>query len=75
MEYAYLITGTIWVPVVLHFATDMINVLIFDILGESSIFEITPSLTAGHRAGYRVVYALALVIALLVFFGPSLSIS
>ncbi len=75
LSFAYLITGTLWVPVLLHFATDMINVLFFDIMGEFSLFEINPSLNAEHRIGYRVMYALALVIALLVFFGPSLSIA
>lgn len=73
LAYAYLSTGTLWVPVALHFATDMINVLVFDIVGRWSVFRITPSLTPAHRTGYRVVYALALVAMLLAFYGPHLA--
>ena len=75
LGYAYLLTGSIWVAIVLHFVTDMINVLVFDILGEHSVVAITPVLTANHRAVYRIGYALVLVAALLVFFGPTLAIS
>ena len=75
LGYAYLVTGSIWVPIFLHFATDLINVLVFNIVGQSSLFTITPSLTAGHRAGYRVAYALALAATLLAFYGPTLAIS
>ena len=72
LEYAYLATGTLWVPILLHFATDMINVLVFDIVGRSSALRITPRLTAGHRAAYRVVYAVALVAMLVAVYGPGL---
>lgn len=70
LSWAYLTTGSIWVPVLLHFGTDMVNLLLFDIVGRSSVLRLTPPLTARHRARYRVVYALVLVTTLLVFYGP-----
>lgn len=70
--WAYLLTGTLWVPVVVHFATDLVNVVVFDIVGRFSFLRIEPRMTPGQRAGYRAVYVAALVLLLLAFYGPHL---
>lgn len=74
LSYAYLVSGSIWVPTVIHFATDLINVVVFSIVGQYSLFTISPSLTELHRAAYRVPYAVVLVVTLLAFYGPAIRI-
>jgi membrane protease YdiL (CAAX protease family) len=61
---AYLLSGSIWVPIALHFATDAANVLVFRITGSHSVFTVAPPLGDWERTTYRVLYA-ALVGALL----------
>jgi len=75
LAYAYLISGSIWVPIMLHFATDMINMVVLDIVGQCSLFTISPSLGERQRAAYRVIYAVVLVVAFLVFYGVHLKIA
>lgn len=69
LSISYLVTGSIWVPIILHFATDATNLIIFNIVGKYSLFEIIPALTKRQLAGYRLVYAFGLITLLLVFFG------
>jgi Type II CAAX prenyl endopeptidase Rce1-like len=59
--YAYLVSGSIWVPIVIHFATDLTNVFVFNIVGQLSLFTITPAPTLRQRALVRVVFAILLV--------------
>ena len=72
--YAYLISGSIWVPIMLHFATDTINMVVFDIVGQYSLFTISPSLGERRRAAYRATYAVVLVVAFIVFYGLHIKI-
>jgi membrane protease YdiL (CAAX protease family) len=72
LTYAYLVSGSIWVAIVLHFATDLANLLVFNIIGQYSLFKISPALTVRHRAFYRAAYVAVVVGVLLVFFGPSI---
>ena len=75
LVYAYLISGSIWVPIMLHFATDVINMIVFDIVGQYSLFTISPSLGEHQRAAYRVTYAMVLGVAFIVFYGVHLKIT
>ena len=65
----YLITGSIWVPVILHFAIDATNVLVFNITGQFSLFNISPALVEKDRTVYRVVHGIAVLAPALVVFG------
>ncbi|MEZ4863703.1 MAG: CPBP family intramembrane glutamic endopeptidase [Caldilineaceae bacterium] len=72
--YLYLITGSIWIPVVLHFVTDVTNMVVFNIVGQYSLFSISPALTTRLRSAFRVVSALILVAILLTFYGPMIKL-
>ena len=69
---AYLISGSLWVSIVLHYATDLTNVMIFNITGQSSLLAISPALSERQRAVYRGVYGIAITVMLLWLFGPAL---
>jgi membrane protease YdiL (CAAX protease family) len=71
-SYVYLISGSIWVPVVLHFATDLTNLLIFNIVGQFSLFKISPPVTARPLATFRVASVMVLVGILLAFYGATI---
>jgi membrane protease YdiL (CAAX protease family) len=71
-SYVYLITGSIWVPVFLHFTTDLTNMLVFNIAGQFSLFEISPSITARPLASFRIVTAAVLIGVLLALFGTTI---
>ena len=73
--YIYLISGSIWVPIALHFTTDATNLLVFNIIGQFSIFKVTPSLKPRQLAIFRVGCAVVLVIALLTLFGPAIQLA
>ena len=67
---AYLASGSIWVPIMLHYATDLTNVMIFNITGQSSLFTISPALSERQRAVYRGVYGVAITAILLLLYSP-----
>jgi membrane protease YdiL (CAAX protease family) len=69
---AYLISGSLWVPIVLHYATDLTNVMIFNITGQSTLFIISPALSERQRAVYRGMYGVAITAMLLLLFSPAL---
>ncbi|MGD8427588.1 MAG: type II CAAX endopeptidase family protein [Balneolaceae bacterium] len=73
-SYIYLITGSIWVPILLHFATDLNNMLIFNIAGRFSFFRISPAITKRQLAFYKIVTSLMLVAILLALYGPSFNL-
>jgi membrane protease YdiL (CAAX protease family) len=75
LAVTYLISGSIWVAVVLHFAIDATNVLVFNITGQFSLFTISPALTEQDRIGYRLIYGLAMLAAILAFYGPGFRLS
>jgi membrane protease YdiL (CAAX protease family) len=66
---SYLLSGSIWVPVILHYATDTNNVLVFNITGQSSIVQTTPAVTEGQRAVFRVIYGLMIATILFMIYG------
>ncbi len=69
LGFAYLLSGSIWVPVILHFATDAANVLTFNITGQGSAVITSPPVSQGQRAAFRLVYLAALVAILLAVYG------
>jgi uncharacterized protein len=66
---SYLLSGSIWVPVMLHYATDAMNTLVFNITGRFSLFRMSPSITEGQRATFRVVYGLVMLALLVSIYG------
>lgn len=65
LGWVYLESGSIWVPVALHFAMDLTNVLAFGLAGELSLTRLSRPLTDVNRAVYRVALT-ALIAATLV---------
>ncbi len=66
----YLVSGSIWVAFSVHFVTDLVNVTVFNITGELSLYHPDPPLTTGHRALFRLAQSIVLVVLLLLIYGP-----
>jgi len=66
---SYLLSGSIWVPVVLHYGTDTANVLIFNITGQGSLVQTTPTITEQQRAAFRVIYGIVIAAILFMIYG------
>jgi membrane protease YdiL (CAAX protease family) len=66
---SYLLSGSIWVPIILHYATDTANVLVFNITGQSSFVQTTPAVTEEQRAEFRVIYGFVITAILLMIYG------
>ncbi len=75
LAVAYLISGSIWVPIFLHFAIDATNVLVFNITGQYAFFDILPPLTERDRTFYRLVYGMIMLAAILFTYGIPTSLS
>ena len=69
----YLLSGSIWVPVVLHLVTDVLNVVAFGIVGRYAVVVVTPPLSERARTTYRVIAGVAM--AALFFVGYGLQVS
>ncbi len=69
---AYLTSGSLWVPIALHFAVDASNVLMFRITGEDGMLRVEPPVQITELARYRVVYAILIASLLLGWYGASL---
>lgn len=65
LGFVYLASHSIWVPVILHLATDLTNVLALGIAGEVGWVRLSRPLTARQRAGFRAVQV-ALILGLTV---------
>ena len=70
---AYLVSGSIWVAIGLHFVTDAINVVVFRITGSHALFAFDSALSDAERASYRAFCAVLVGALLLVWYGPRLS--
>ncbi len=71
---AYLVTGSIWVAIGLHFTIDVANVVAFAIIGRYTPVTITPPLTNLDRAQFRAIHTAALTVLLLGLYGATVSI-
>lgn len=69
LGYVYLASASIWVPVFLHFAVDLTNVVAFDIAGDLALVTISPPLTDRQRAAQRAAYTAAVVLLGVAFYG------
>ena len=67
---AYLLSGSIWVPIVLHYATDATNLLVFNITGQYSLVKTTPGLSEQQRSVFRVMYGVVITFILVAIYGP-----
>ena len=65
----YLITGTIWVPIILHFFIDSINVLFFNIVGKYSLITISHAVTDKYRIIYKAFISLIILALLFSIYG------
>jgi hypothetical protein len=54
---AYLLTGSLWVAILLHFAIDAANLLVFRITGTHGWFRVDPPLSSSEKTAYRLLYA------------------
>ncbi|MGB5050907.1 MAG: CPBP family intramembrane glutamic endopeptidase [Caldilineaceae bacterium] len=61
---AYLASGSIWVPILLHLATDLTNVLVFDITGQQTAPGEGTRISGRDRAVFRVVYGVLILLLL-----------
>ncbi len=73
--FIYLISGSIWVAILLHLATDLTNMLLFNIVGKYSFVTFIPTISDGHRAVYRAIFSLMTIIILISFYGTQVRIS
>ncbi len=71
----YLVSGSLWIPIVLHFATDLSNMLIFNIVGRFSFFTISPAFTPRQIVVVRVAAAILLVASAVLLYGPALRLA
>lgn len=69
----YLVTGSLWVVVILHLAMDLTNVLAFGIAGDLALVRLSAPITVRQRMAYRVVSSVVVVAALVAFYGLRLA--
>jgi len=66
---SYLLSGSIWIAVGIHFVTDFLNVLVFNVAGKASMYEFEPPLTPAHRTLFRLLQGVVTVCLLILFYG------
>ena len=66
---AYLVSGSLWVAIVLHLAADLTNVVAFGIVGRYTPWTIDPAPSGAWRASYRAVSSAAIALVVLVGYG------
>jgi membrane protease YdiL (CAAX protease family) len=69
----YLASGSLWTVVVLHFAIDAGNVLVFNITGEGALFETAPGLAEGERMLYRLISTVIILLVTLAWYRVNLT--
>ena len=72
--YIYLATASILIAIIIHFAADAINMLIFDIVGKYSFFDFTPRLNVKQRTAFRFGFTVLLLVMIFVFYGSNLKL-
>lgn len=66
---AYLLSGSLWVAVAIHFTIDLTNVVAFGIVGRYSFLRIRPALSDGWRMRYRLASSALVAVLLLGAYG------
>ncbi|MGD2045374.1 MAG: CPBP family glutamic-type intramembrane protease [Gemmatimonadota bacterium] len=72
---AYLLSGSLWVAVVVHLAMDVTNVVAFGIAGSHSWVELQPALSSEQRTVYRLLTSVALIVLFLGLYGASIKLA
>jgi len=65
---SFVLSRSIWVPIILHFAIDSTNVLVFRITGREGLFATEPPISERERAAYRLIYGAILAALLLLWY-------
>ncbi len=73
LGWSYLASGSIWVPVILHFGIDMTNVVALGVVGDLALVDLSRPISARDRAMYRLGYAALIGSALFVVYGNHLA--
>lgn len=71
---AYLLSGSLWVAIGLHFMIDMTNVVALGIAGRYSLVTLSPAPGDGDRAWYRLATTAALLVMLVALYGPTIKV-
>ena len=71
---SYLLSGSLWVPVILHFATDAANVLTFNITGNGSAIITSPPVSQSQRAVFRLIYGVVVAAILFAIYGTTFAL-
>ncbi len=66
---AYLLSGSLWVAVAIHFTIDLTNVVAFGIVGRYSLVRIRPAVSEGWRMRYRLASSALVAVLLLGAYG------
>ncbi len=66
---AYLLSGSLWVAVAIHFTIDLTNVVAFGIVGRYSLLRIRPAVSEGWRMRYRLASSALVAVLLLGAYG------
>jgi len=74
LGWVYLASGSIWVAVLLHFAIDITNVLLFGVAGDLSLARLSRPLSDLNRAVYRVGHVVLLGAVVAGFYGFHLAL-
>jgi membrane protease YdiL (CAAX protease family) len=72
LGFVYLVSGSIWTAVILHFAIDAGNVLVFDITGQGGLFEIARPITESERMGYRSAFTGLMILFTSAWYGVNM---
>jgi membrane protease YdiL (CAAX protease family) len=75
LAVAYLVSGSIWVAVIVHLAIDLSNVAVFDITGRSATADRRAPLSDRDRATFRVGYGVLAVLVLLAVYGLPVAVA
>ena len=67
---AYLLSGSLWVAIAVHFLTDLTDVVAFGTVGRYTPLSISPAPSGSWRLGYRVASSALIAAPLLAAYGP-----
>jgi len=72
---AYLLSGSLWVAVLVHLTMDLTNVVAFGIVGSHRWLELQPELTSEQRTVYRFLTSVALLALFAGLYGASVKLA
>jgi len=66
---AYLVSGSLWVAILIHLTMDLVNVVVLGIAGRYSLLEIDPTPTVRWRATFRIASSALSALVLIGIYG------